>query len=515
MDVNSKESKVAPFLASCQDWSMVRSIFVQSVFWRVAATLSWALVSLLTLKLFRRHLSLELYGLVGPALQVLGSLPALDGGFRATLNRRMLSAGAGVESDALAAFGQRLYSRLALTATGLGLLLLATYSFTPNAQLMQLPWPFFPLLGSCCGLVVLASSFLQQMTGVGLQRRMFILQLIMAWTSLGLLWGGFQLGAGYWSFLLSQGVPPLISILLAVPMLRRVSPSLSILDFSWTPQDTSSLRALWPESSGVMRMQFSTLLLYTVDVYLVSWIWTGSLVSHYTLFANLFSRLRQLLQSADEAVWPLLAAKRNKGEQISAGVLRFNGWLYGAALAVAAVCIGPFVTGFLDKTWAAAPTLATLFAARYLITGLASQPAWWLYGHGQTRSLAGHMERELLTSLALSLPLGAWLGPIGIAIAFLLGTLAGSLIPLPLEYARRNNRSAAEIFSVSWLRAFLAAPMAGGLAWLGLQVGGSWLYTVTFAGVATGLTLGAALALAAWKARKAGDFNRIDIANHL
>ena len=185
MDVNSKESKVAPFLASCQDWSMVRSIFVQSVFWRVAATLSWALVSLLTLKLFRRHLSLELYGLVGPALQVLGSLPALDGGFRATLNRRMLSAGAGVESDALAAFGQRLYSRLALTATGLGLLLLATYSFTPNAQLMQLPWPFFPLLGSCCGLVVLASSFLQQMTGVGLQRRMFILQLIMAWTSLG------------------------------------------------------------------------------------------------------------------------------------------------------------------------------------------------------------------------------------------------------------------------------------------------------------------------------------------
>ena len=76
--------------------------------------------------------------------------------------------------------------------------------------------------------------------------------------------------------------------------------------------DSDRLKELWPESSGLMRFQFWTLLVYTFDAMLVAWLCQGKLVGQYLLVANLFSKLRLLLQSADDAVWPILAAKTDK-----------------------------------------------------------------------------------------------------------------------------------------------------------------------------------------------------------
>lgn len=491
---------------------MVRSIFVQTVFWRAASAASWALVSLLTIRFFD---SVEQFGVISPALLVLGSLPALDGGFRIALNRRLLASTDDAERRRHLELGQRLSSWFFIGTTLLGILVLTLYSRTPNARQSGIPFLFYPGLGIAGGLVILGSAILTQLTGLGLQRRMFMLQMLMAWLSVGMLWAGFRLGAGVWSFLLSQSVPHVVAIALAVPLIRIAAPEVRLLDFRWSASDTLRFRELWPDSVGFLRMQVATLLLYTVDVYLVSWIWTGKQVGQYGFVANIFSKLRNLLQSADEAVWPLLTARQEKGETISEGVLRFNGLLYGAAMTVAALAIGPFIIGYKDPTWSSGALYAALIGARYLVTGMASQPAWWLYGHGHLKTLAGHMTREMAVSVALCIPLGWAFGPVGIAVAFLVGTSAGTLWPLPAEYAGRSGRRLSDLLGQVWSRAAAAAAVAGALAWIGLRFAKSWPATVAVATAATGATLCGAVGLALWRARLSGSKERIALAKHL
>lgn len=489
------------------------SLFVQTVFWRALAYLSWALVSLLTLRVFE---SVELFGLISAALLVLGSLPALDGGFRNTLNRRILGRARDEETFRMLRFGQRLYSRFSAAVLVLGVVILCAYSLTPNARALRLPWAFYPLLGAVSGAVALGSAFLQLLTGLGQQRRMFMLQLFMAWASIGILWAGFRSGLGIWSFVLSQSLPSLAAIALAIPAIRAEAPGLRLLDFSWDAQDTARLKELWPDSSGLMRFQFWTLLVYTLDAMLVAWVCQGKLVGQYLLVANLFSKLRLLLQSADDAVWPILAAKTDKAEVIAEGVLRFNGWLWGAAMAVSALCIPAFIADYKAQDFSGGTVLTSLFALRYLIMGIASQPGYWMFGHGHMDLLAKLMRRELACCLIFSVPLGLWLGPMGILIAFIAGSCGSTLLPLHLEFARASGRSPWAMLRASWSRALLSAGLAAGLSIAGLGLwGGDWRLTVVLAGLSLGATLAVAFAAALIRARRAGVTGRAELGRFL
>ena len=493
--------------------AVLGSLFLQTVFWRAIAYLSWALVSLLTIRMFD---SVELFGLISAALLVLGSLPALDGGFRNTLNRRILGRARDVETFQMLQFGQRLYSWFCAAVAVLGTIILCAYSFTPNARSLHLPWAFYPLLGAVSGVVALGSAFLQLLTGLGQQRRMFMLQLCMAWASIGILWIGFRAGLGIWSFVLSQSLPSLAAMALAAPVIRAEAPGLRLLDFAWSREDSSRLKELWPESSGLMRFQFWTLLVYTFDAMLVAWLCQGKLVGQYLLVANLFSKLRLLLQSADDAVWPILAAKTDKAETIAEGVLRFNGWLWGGAMAVSALCIPAFITDYKAQDFSGGAVLTSLFAVRYLIMGIASQPGYWMFSHGHMDLLARLMRRELVCCLAFSVPLGLWLGPTGVVIAFIAGSSGSTLLPLHLKFARASGRSPWAMLRASWSRAVLSAGLAAGLAIWGLRHwGGDWRLTVIVAGLSLAATLGVALGAALLRAKRAGVTGRAQLAGFL
>jgi O-antigen/teichoic acid export membrane protein len=483
---------------------MVRSIFVQTVFWRVLSSLSWVMVSLVTLKLFRLNLTLPLYGLIGVAVLILGCLPALDGGFRTAINRRILSLAGDADRDVFVVFGQRLYSWFGVAALALGVAIMAAYSLTPNARQLQLPFLFYLLLGSTGAVVVLANAYLQQLIGLGLQRRMFAIQTVMAWTTVLVLWAGFRAGLGIWSFILSTSLPQLCAVALAVPMIRIAAPETRLLDLTWDAGDTARLQDLWREASGVLSMQIWTLALYTVDTLLVGWIWTETQVGRYVIAANLFSKLRLLFQSADEAVWPILAAKAANGERISAGIARLNGWIHGAAMTAAALCIPAFLSGYLGGEWTSDAIVAALMAGRFLITGLAAQPAWWLYGHGHMHSIALHVRRELIASIVLSVPLGWWLGPVGVALGFLVGTAAGMLYPLPAEYARAAGIAPVRLLTGLWSRAAAAGLLAALVSLVGIRLDAGWISIVAFAALAAALPPGIAASVAYGRARKAG-----------
>ena len=99
---------------------------------------------------------------------------------------------------------------------------------------------------------------------------------------------------------------------LAAPVIRAEAPGLRLLDFAWSREDSDRLKELWPESSGLMRFQFWTLLVYTFDAMLVAWLCQGKPVGQYLLVADLFSKLRLLLQSAC-LLYPSDAADESRG----------------------------------------------------------------------------------------------------------------------------------------------------------------------------------------------------------
>lgn len=490
----------------------LRSIFVQTVFWRALSAGSWVFVSLLTIRLFKKHLSVDHYGLLGVALTILGCLPAFDGGFRTAINRKLLAYTSEDERRLWLGFGLRLYSRFGfvILIAGIGVMLL--YSLTPNAAGLRLPRSFYISLGSSAALVVMGYAYLQQLTGLGFQRHSFIIQSAMAWLTLLVLWLALKLGAGAWAFVLSTAIPQVFAIAASVPWIRTIYPqSSTILNFTWSPADRKCFQDVRTESAGLLQMQIWTLLLYSGDAILVGWIWTGSQVAHYVLAANLFAKLKSLLQSADEAVWPLLAAKSGKGEMISDAVRRLNGWLYGAAMAGAAVCIPAFVVEYQGAEWSAGKWLFVLFAARYLVVGLATQSTWWLYGKGHIDTLARFTRRELFVALFLSVFLGRWLGPVGIAWAFLAATAAGTLLPIPLQYAARSGRNGKRILADSWVRAATAGILAGAVAWQLLTITQSWPLTILAAAISTGLPLAAVVIVAVLRAKKSGAVNASSI----
>lgn len=148
--------------------------------------------------------------------------------------------------------------------------------------------------------------------------------------------------------------------------------------------------------------------------------------------------------------------------------------------------------------------------------GIASQPGYWMFGHGHMDLLARLMRRELLCCLALGTPLGLWLGPIGILLAFIAGSAGSTLLPLHLEFARASGRPAWPMLRASWSRAAVAAAVAGTLAMLGLRLGGhDWRLTVAVAGLSLAGTLGMALGAALVRARRAGVTGRAELGRFL
>jgi O-antigen/teichoic acid export membrane protein len=265
-----------------------------------------------------------------------------------------------------------------------------------------------------------------------------------------------------------------------------------------------------------MRFQFWTLLVYTLDALLVAWLCQGKLVGQYLVVANLFSKLRLLLQSADEAVWPILAAKTQKAELIADGVLRFNGWLWGGAMAVSAVCIPAFIAHYKTEDFSGGTLLTSLFALRYLITGIASHPGYWMFGHGHMDLLARLMRRELACCLAFSVPLGLWLGPTGILLAFIAGSSGSTLLPLHFEFAKASGQPLWTKLRASWSRAALSAGLAATLSFWGLRHwGGDWRLTVALAGFCLATTLGVAFGAALIRARRAGCTGRAELGRFL
>ena len=420
------------------------------------------------LRLLSRHVSKEDYAVVGVAVNMMNYLPLLDGGFRMVINRRLLS-GKGLDDGnsatrrtELVHFSQSLQTWVGLLALAVGTVLMLLYSKTPNAHDAHQPWTFYLALAGAGAIGMLAQMQATLLTGLGRQAQVFGLNGFTSLSYLALLALFFHQTPGVWAFPAALGAVAVLQFIAAGLLSRMVEPELPWFEFRLDQRFREHLAGLRSEAVAAFRSQTSILLLFSLDTVLIGFVpreLRGE-TAIYLVLARVFFIVRTCLQAASEAMWPLVASGHDGARRFEQPLLRLNAWICGAVLGACVPTLPPFLKWLMKDDWRPSSMLVALFAVRFCITTFSSPSAFFLLGRGEFKSLARFVERELILAVVLSIPLGWKLGPTGVALAFLLATVAGTLTPILSRYATLIDHSPSKLFVTVWWRGGLAACLA-------------------------------------------------------
>jgi hypothetical protein len=145
----------------------------------------------------------------------------------------------------------------------------------------------------------------------------------------------------------------------------------------------------------------------------------------------------------------------------------------GSAVGAMAFTLGPFLHFYMGQEWTPPQLLVYLLTVRLLITGIGAGPGYLLLGSGEFKTLARLEQRELVLAIGLGLLLGFKFGSAGIALGFLLATVAGTFSPLFYAYAKSIGQSGGLLMWQSWWRGALACTISGTVAALLLPMASS------------------------------------------
>ncbi len=452
-----------------------------------------------------RHLGVGRWVVIAGALQVLTLLPQLDGGFRVAINRALLSTGLAADRARYLRFGQSFTWWLGLVGMLGGGGVLFLLGLLPNARALGISLLFFAAFGVSGAVNLTLNSQANLLVGLGQQWRLFVVQALTAWVNFAVLAVTLRRGWNEWAFPAAFAAGVIVIGPLVRFWLRRLAPE---LPFGPGRRD-ADFRRTWNElqsrSLAALRFQVYTALLYSVDLVIVSQFCPPDRESDiYGYIVRAFVIVRVILQAADEALWPRVASDPAEGRILSLALARLNCWLHGAAMAGMALSIGPFLGAFLRPEMTPAPILAAVLAARGLITGLASQPAFYLYGDGRFGTLAQSMGRELFIAVVLGIPAALIFGPMGVATAFLLGTVGGTAWPLLRDYSVQISRPVAGLMIGFWMRAVPAGMLAGLVAWALLPWAVTPLHHAICGALAAAAGLGSGIVFAVTRSKKSG-----------
>jgi O-antigen/teichoic acid export membrane protein len=458
---------------------------------------------LIAVKLYGRYLGIEVYGVVVVALQIVSYLPFFDGGFRMVTNREILANPTAEQKQRLIDFSQTFYSLLTLLLVPMGLMLMFGYTRTPTAAHSGQPIAFFLALGVTAAVSFLGTSQIGLLVGLGAQAWFYLINALNSVVMVGALWASLRQGAGVWAFPISTLAGLLVCYPVALGLIRRLEPELELFHLRTGSEFWRQVREIGQAAWPCFRFQVATLLLYSLDIVMVGLI-CGSArdAALYGIVLRFLGIARSFLQSVAEVAWPLVTQKSEADQKLARFVMRFDALTVGSAVGAMVFTLGPFLRFYMGPEWTPPQVLICLLTFRLLVTGIGSGPGYLLLGSGEFRTLARLQQRELALAVVLGLLLGLKLGMTGIALGFLLSTVAGNFSPVFYAYAKSTKQSGGQLMWQAWWRgvlgcaisvtvAALLLPMAGS-AWRAAAIGAMAAAVALVSGVATcGLRVGA------------------------
>jgi len=428
-------------------------------FFSVGATLASGLVSL---KLYGHFFTPDIYGVMVVALQLIGYLPMLDGGFRMATNRRLLAADSN-ERDHLLIFSQEIYSWLLLLGLAAGTLLMSGYAFLPHARPGG-DWtlPLFIALGCCGAFAMFASAQAGLLLGVGAQAAMAVVAGISSLLGVMALAAALSLGGGLWAFPISILFSGISTYGLALVFLHSLGLKIPLLRFTLNREFRRLFDEIHRDAWRAFRSQISIVMVFSMDLVIASFFCKPAEVAIYGVVSRVLGIGRSFLLIFNESAWPFVAARAHGVDRFQDGIVRANAWLHGLAGGGMAVLLSEFVTWYMGPEWRPPTIIVWLFVVRFVIIGVAGPASYYLLGKGDFRSVAKCTEYELLACVGLSLALAPKFGLVGIATGFLAGTIGGTLLPFWIFYARQRGVALAPLLALTWMR--VAVGFAAGLA---------------------------------------------------
>lgn len=430
----------------------MKSEFFRATASRVFAMASALVAGFVSLKLYSHYLNPEIYGVVLVALQITSYLPYLDGGFRTTVNQSVLSNADPNGKQGLLRFCQVFYTGLAIAALPVSLLCMWGYSMLPSAHNSGNPTSFFLVLGLVGTLAVIGMAQMSLLIGLQRQSSLYLLNGCSSWLTVSSLWLALENGAGVWAFPISSlaglgGTYPM-----ALWMIRQCEPDMKFFSLRLDAEFWRYFSRLKSGAWGCFQSQVSILLLFTIDVVLVGLICGPTDAAIYGVLSRLFGIVRNFIQVAGEAAWPIVAQGKRGTERFMLLLLRLNGWVYGGVMGALALTLKPFLHWYMGASWTPGTSLLLLLLARFMITGVSSPAGYFLIGLGHFKTLARYNERELLAAVLLAIPAGIRFGVTGIAWSFLLATACGNLTPIINAYARIIRFPIGRLLAQIWWR---------------------------------------------------------------
>lgn len=454
----------------------------------MGAILSALAAGVLSLRLYSEYLQPAEYGVVIVALQILSCLPLLDGGFRMTINQRILTEPPAEERRRLLEFCQAVYSYIGLLALAAAVLVMIGYGATRVGRQAGQPLGFFLLLGIAGTLSVLNTAQTGLLIGLRAQAQVFWLAALGSWLNLAVLWRALEQGAGLWSFPLATLAAVLGTFPLALWLIRRLEPGLKLFRLQRGDKFREMFGRLKSDAWACFRSQVSILMLFTVDVILVGFLCGPREAAIYGVLTRLFGIVRSFLQAASEVAWPTIAERNLASAEFAQQLLRANGWVYGAVMGALLPTLLPFLGWFMGEAWVPSRAVLWLVTARFLISGLSSPAAYALVGLGRFGVIARCIERELLAACLFSAVFAGHFGVGGVALGFLLATVFGTLLPILAAFAAALKLRLPAVLGQVWWRAAAA---------LGSSAGAAALLEARLPGRGSGLIAGMTAALGA------------------
>ena len=439
------------------------SDFYKAAGCRIFATASSLVAGIVSLKLYSHYLKPEIFGIVIVALQLINYLPLVDGGFRSTVNRRLLAGSDSTETMRLIRFCQVYYSLFAIVVVLGSALLMTGYSLTPAARQSGESVLFFLALGLAGALTVIVMAQITLLVGLQAQAALFLLTGLNACINLVAMWVCLHAGAGVWAFPLSLSAGLCVIYPIALALIRQRIQPIRFFSLEADAEFWSKFKSLRREAWSFFRSEVATLLLYTIDVIAVGLMCGPKDAATYGVLSRLFSIIRSFLQTSGEAAWPIIAQSGLDHDGFATPLLRINAWIYGSVMGGVCPTLIPFCRWFLGEAWVPSPIILYLVVARYLVTGLAIPASYFLFGIGAIHSITRCIQRELIAACILAFALGFAFGLDGIVTGFLLATAFGTFYPLPNAFAQASGKRTWHFMLQTWWRALVGFL----LGWLG------------------------------------------------
>src|SRR5258708_5985284 len=243
--------------------------FFRAVAWRAFSIGSITVAGFLSLRLYSRYLTPEIYGVVLVAMQIMAYLPLLDGGFRTVVNRRILAETNREEKLRVIRFGQIFYSWFALLVILAAALCMVAYSFFLHTTEAGQSAAFFLSLGLASALSVLSSAQMGLLVGLQAQPPFFVLLSLNAGFGVGALWLSLRAGAGVWAFPISSLMPVGGTSPLALCLIRVREPAVRFFRFRVDSEFWKYFSRLKAEAWACFTSQIAIMVLFSVDIVFV------------------------------------------------------------------------------------------------------------------------------------------------------------------------------------------------------------------------------------------------------